>query len=362
MREAGNGCTSRALMGLLLAGYLPPAESPQQERRELDVLFRAATELPVQGCFNGRMFALRSFGLRTRGAPAVWASLLARLETGWQRALAARIGYARYPEAFVPAALSRLAVEPEQWVQWELLWGALLAGKGVVFRDVWDLWSFSPHFQIRLSFPGAFPHLSAAEQDRLLGWLESGHKPGDGKVFDWLLCEIARGARGPEAFRLLRAYFARPAAERQAWVLGDLTEPATLPVLRYLRDHIPPAERDYLANGIGILESGAANLYSGQAPAVCCAPTRECLLAQYERQVFRTPGRPLQNEKEVQEWIAAGLPAKAAKAASPAQPAVTFLDELGRVAEVRDGRSARPLRFEHLYGCWRFVEPQRGAQ
>lgn len=353
MREAENGCASRALMALFLAGYLPPAETPQQERRELDALFRAATELPVQGCFNGRMFALRSYGLRTRGAPVVWAALLARLETGWQRALAARIGYARFPEAFVPAALDRLAVEPEQYVQWELLWGTVLAGKGVVFRDFWDLWNLSPHFQLRLSFPGSFPRLGAAEQDRLLDWLESGRRPGDGQVFDWLLCEIARGARGPEAFRLLRAFFARPAAERQAWVLGDLTEPATLPVLRWLRDHspaAPAADRDYLANGIGILESGGANLYSGQAPEICCAPTRECLLSQYERQVFRTPGRPLQTEKEVKDWIAAGL-------IQATQPAVTFLDELGRVAEVRDGRGARrPLRFEHLYGCWRLVE------
>jgi len=346
-REAGNGCTSRAIMALILSGYLPPAATPAEERRELDTLFRAATE-PVGGCFNARIFALRSYGLRTRGAPAVWSSLLARLETGWQRALAARIGFARFPEKFVPAALDRLAVEPEQHVQWELLWGTVLAGKGVVFRDFWDLWNLSPHFQLRLSFPGSFPHLSAAEQDLLLDWLESGRRPGDGQVFDWLLCEIARGARGPEAFRLLRAFFARPAAERQAWVLGDLTEPAALPVLRWLRDHLPAADRDYLANGIGILESGSANLYSGRSPEICCSPTRECLLSQYERQVFRTPGLPLKDEKAVQDWIAAGLKAK---------PAVTFLDELGRVAEVRDGRGPRPLHFEHLYGCWRLVEP-----
>ena len=345
VREVGNGCGPRAILALLLAGYLPPAGSPEQERRELAALCRAATELPLEGCYNGRMFALRSYGLRTRGAPAVWASLAGRLETGWQRALAARIGFARFPKAIAPLALGLLAEEPQQYVQWELLWGILFAGKGLVFRDVWDLWNLSPHLQLRLSYPGSFPGLGLVEQDRLLDWLESGRRPGDGQVLDWLLCELARSARGREAFRLMRVYLNRPAAERHAWVLQELAEPAALPALRYLRDHAPSADdRAALAGGIEILEAGTANLYSGQAPKICCTPTRECLLSQYEQQRFRTSKDRLEDEKALKAWIAAGL---------AADPEIVFLDE--RAAEVRSAPGAKRLRFEHRDGCWRLA-------
>jgi len=348
VREIEDGCGPRAILALLLAGYLPPANSPEQERREVAALYRAATELPLQGCYNGRMFALRSYGLRTKGAPSVWGSLAGRLETGWQRALAARIGFARFPQEFSPVALSLLAEESEQYVQWELLWGILFAGKKLVFRDVWDLWNLSPHFQLRLSYPSSFPILGLEEQVRLLDWLESGNRPGDGQVLDWLLCELARAARGREAFRLLRVYLALPPGERHAWVLQDLAEPSALPALRYLRDHAPSADdRAALAVGIEILETGTANLYSGKTSTACCAPTRECLQSQYEQQRFRASKDRLQDEKAVKDWIAAGLAAK---------PSFVFLDDLGRIAEVRNAPGEKRLRFEHLYGCWRLIE------
>jgi hypothetical protein len=346
-RDMESGCGPRAILALFLAGYLPPADDPVEQHRELEDLHRAALELPLQGCYNGRMFGLRSYGLRTRGVPSVWAALAGRLETGWQRVLAARIGFAHYPQEMVPAALDRLAVEPEQDVQWELLWATLFAGKGLVFRDYWDLWNLSPHRQLRLSFPGSFPRIGEPQQDRLLDWLESGHRPGDGRVYDWLLCELARSVRGAGAFRLLRVYLTLPAAERHPWVLQDLAEPATLPALRYLRDHAPTSEdREALSGGIEILEGATANLYTGKAPEICCAPTPECLLSQYEQQVFRKSDQRLQNEAELKDWIGKGLAAK---------PEIKFLDSLQRVAEIRDGRGPKPLRFEHLYGCWRWI-------
>lgn len=347
VRDAASGCGPRAILALFLSGFLPPADDPAQQRRELDSLYRAALDLPLEGCFNGRMFALRSYGLRTSGLPAVWTTLAGRLETGWQRVLAVRIGFAHYPQQMVPAALDRLAEEPDQNVQWELLWAAVFAGKGLVFRDFWDLWNLSPHRQVRLSFPGSFPPIDRARQDRLLRWLESGHRPGDPQVYDWLLCELARSVRGADAFRLLRAYLARPPAGRRGWVLQDLAEPAVLPALRYLKDHAAtPEDREALAGGIGILENASVNLYSGRAPEICCAPTRECLLSQYEDQVFRKSDQRLRNEAELKDWIAKGLAAK---------PEVRFLDRLQRVAEIRDGRGPQPLRFEHLSGCWRRV-------
>ncbi len=347
VEKAGEGCGPRSILALFLAGYLPPAADPAQQRRELESLHRAATDLPLQGCYNGRMFGLRSYGLRTRGVPAVWATLAGRLETGWQRVLAVRIGFAHFPQEMVPSALDRLAVEPEQDVQWELLWAILGAGKGVVFRDGWDLWNLSPHRQFRLSFPGSFPRIAQPQVDRLLDWLESGRRPADNQVFDWLLCELGRSASGADAFRLLRAYLARPAAERQAWVLMDLAEPATLPALRYLRDQTQdPANRESLSGGIETLESGGANGYTGKSPEICCKPTRECLLSQYEQQVFRQSKEPLQSEAELRDWIAKGLAAR---------PEVKFLDTLQRVAEIRNSYGAKPFRFEHLYGCWRWV-------
>src|SRR5689334_11913267 len=54
VREIGTGneCGPRAILALLLAGYLPPAASAKQERRELAALFHAATGLPLEGCYN----------------------------------------------------------------------------------------------------------------------------------------------------------------------------------------------------------------------------------------------------------------------------------------------------------------------
>jgi|GEM_PF-1084012 len=350
LRDLADGCSSRAILAFFLAGYLPPAATPVQERAEQRDLYRAALELPLRGCYNGRMFALRSYGLRSRGVPVIWAALATRLETGWQRVLAARIGFARFPRDFVPMALDRLAVEPEQDVQWELLWGSLCAGKGVVFRDFWDLWSLAPHRQFRLSHPGSFPRLALVDQQRLLTWLETGHRPGDGQVHDWLLCELARSAFGAEAFRVLRAHFARPPADRHAWVLSDLAEPATLPVLRYLRDHAASKEdKDSLAGGIQVLEEGSGNLYTGVSPVICCDPTPACLLAQYEKQLFRDPGPLLRNETEMAAWIESGLKAR---------PVIKSLES--RLAEVHDPFTARDLRFEHRAGCWKWI--QSGAE
>jgi hypothetical protein len=58
-----------------------------------------------------------------------------------------------------------------------------------------------------------------------------------------------------------------------------------------------------LRRGIEILENGSANLNSGQAPEICCAPTRECLLSQYEKQVFRASRRRLENERELHDAL-----------------------------------------------------------
>jgi hypothetical protein len=130
-------------------------------------------------------------------------------------------------------------------------------------------------------------------------------------------------------------------------VLQELAEPAALPALRYLRDHAPNADdRAALAVGIEVLETGTGNLYSGEAPTVCCAATRECLLSQYERQVFRESKDRLADERALKDWIAAGLSAK---------PSVVFLDESGSVAEVRDAPGAKRLRFERRGGCWRLA-------
>jgi hypothetical protein len=178
-------------------------------------------------------------------------------------------------------------------------------------------------------------------------------QPGrDLQVFDWLLCELARSARGREAFRLLRLYMSLPPAERHAWVLQDLAEPAALPALRYLRDHAPSADdRAALAGGIEILETGTANLYSGEAPKTCCAPTRECLVSQYEQQVLRRSKVRLQDDRELKRWIAAGLAAK---------PSFVFLDD--HVAEVRDAPGAKRLRFEHRNGCWWLIAAKQTLQ
>jgi hypothetical protein len=350
------GCSSEAILAAFLAGFLPPAADRGREQRELAALVAAATELPLEGCFKGRMFALRSYGMRTRGAPTLWKALATRQETAWQRALAARIGFAHFPQAFVPAALDRLAVEPDQYVQWELLWGTVFAGIQLPWRDVWDLWNGPPHFQLDLSTSGEYPSFQPAAEEALLAWLERGHLPGDPRVRDWLLTSLARSARGSNAFRLLSRFAALPAAERHEWVLADLAEPAALPALRYFRDHAgDTADRESLAGGIAILESGGANLYSGRAQPSCCQPTRTCLETQVWRQAYPQVGMAaaaqVTDEAGLRRFLERGT------AAAPLE--VRFLDDLERVAEVRLASRREPLRFAHLYGCWQWTDAPR---
>ena len=119
------------------------------------------------------------------------------LEAGQLRKLAATIGFAHDPQAFAASALRRLAVEPAQYPQWELLWGTLSAWSGAGYRDFWDVWQNAPDLQFRLSYKREEDAVLSTEGQRTaLDWLEAGSRPQNDQVYDWLLATISSAARG----------------------------------------------------------------------------------------------------------------------------------------------------------------------
>jgi len=357
-----DGCTTPAILAAWLVGYLPPAADLTRRRRDVDLL-RAALAVdppesgvgkpfPPRNCFRGRSFGLRSLGLLTEGTPATWMRYASDLEAGQLRKLAATIGFAHDPHAFAASALRRLAVEPAQYPQWELLWGTLSAWSGAGYRDFWDVWQNAPDLQFRLSYKREEDAVLSTEGQRTaLDWLEAGSRPQNDQVYDWLLATISSAARGREAFRLLRVLQGLPAPERaeRYWVLYALGEPATLPLLRYWATlDGPPAQVERLKGTIDRLAGvpGAARM--APFPKVCCDATEECLRSQFYDQVHGAPEDVPADAEAARVWLD--------RAAAGGRAEITFLDDLGHAARVIDRGTGRSYRFEHLYGCWRRVD------
>lgn len=342
---AREGCGERSSVATYFLGFL--SEDDPQASRELDFL-RSQVRAD---CFHNRYFAIRSLALRSPERIELWSGLLREEKDGWQRAQLARILFARFGRDFAGPALQLLAEEPVQYVQWELMHGAIDARRGNNLRDYWDLW-LPTTLTYKLYFlEGGSQALADADLDEILRRLEGGARPRDPWVRNHLFYRLAQSAPGRHTRRYLRLFDAHPEKAKHWWILSGLSNPEALPLLRYWRS-LPSEESQaaQLDSLIQRLEQGGAGSRLDPSPT-CCLPTRQCLLSWLA--AGPPPGLEIRNAEQARAWLAG-------PEASGGEPRIRFIDVIERTALVtRPGRQGEE-RWEHLYGCWRRVDgPQR---
>ena len=355
---AGADCGRPASVAVYLLGFFAPAADPAQERAELDVL-RRVTRLERR-CFYNRFFAIRSLALRSSETIDFWVELYGNEQDAWQRAQLVRIGFARFGREFLDTALELLATEPQQYVQWELMHGNIEVREGAKWRDYWDIW-LTPTLQFRLDFPEDSGAMPDADRDALFAWLETGAYPQNPWVRNHMLYGMARHVDADSTRRFLRIFDALPEKAANWWILGPLSDPAALPLLRYWATlETSEQQRGELAGNIRGMESRLANSSGpsggtgGSAGAIsCCAPTRACLLAAIDSGGFEPAPLPvIETEEQARAW----LDDETIEVAPRPAAQISFLDELERIAVVTWPVQDRSERWEHLFGCWRRVD------
>lgn len=341
---ASERCNKRAALAVYFLGFLAESDDRKQSDAELDLL----RDLTRASCFYTRYFAIRALALRSAESIEFWMELFRREEDPWQRAQIVRIGFARFGKEFTTPALELLAVEPVQYVQWELMHANIEVREGARFRDYWDIWQ-PPTLQFRLNFPEGGGRMDEQDLDALLSWLETGARPRNPWVRNHLLYQVARNVSGRNTRRYLRIFDSIPDKTSHWWVLQNLTDARALPLLSYWHTlDSEERQRDILFKLIVRLENPQpVSRRLAQGP--CCQPTRECLISWIE--VFPTQGNGVQITipKQAKAWL------QESDAAS-LEPEIALTDSLGRIALVTRQGVKNPERWEHLYGCWRRIQ------
>lgn len=344
LAAAAEACGEKPALATYFLGFLPdaPGPGPSPELARLRELVRAP-------CFHTRYFAVRSLALRSAETPEFWTSLLDDTEDGWQRQQIVRVAFARFGAAFGSRALTLLAREPAQYVQWELMHGYFETRGRARFRDLWDVWQPTT-LVYRLYFREGEDPLADADRDELLRWLETGARPRHAWVRNHLFYRLADQVSGRDGRRYLRLFDTLPEKGQHWWILSGLSDPGALPLLRYWLT-LPSEESQHaqLEDLVGRLEQGRGRRSGPGAGVACCEPTTACLLARVLAQAPLGALAEVRTEAEARAFLEA-----ATDLAEVGEPSVSFADPLGRVAIVT--RGDRKERWEHLYGCWHRVE------
>ena len=299
-------CGRPASVAVYLLGFFAPAADPAQERAELEAL-RRVTRFQ-RSCFYNRFFAIRSLALRSPETIDFWVDLYRNENDAWQRAQLVRIGFARFGRDFLATALKLLADEPVQYVQWELAHGNIELREGAKWRDYWDIW-LTLTLQFRLDFPEGTGAMSDDDLAALLDWLETGAYPQHPWVRNHLLYGMARHVDGKLVRRFLRVFDAHPEKTANWWVLGPMSDPQALPLLRYWATlETDDQQRDELERNIRGMESrlpDSSGSAGGSGSAIsCCEPTRACLVAAVGTPtVDSVPIAVIETEEQAQAWL-----------------------------------------------------------
>ncbi len=186
--------------------------------------------------------------------------------------------------------------------------------------------------------------------DVVLSWLETGARPSNPWVRNHLLYRLARSVSGRHTRRYLKIVDSIPDKTRHWWVLQNLADARALPILRYWHTlEGEEQQRDILLKLIVRLESPQP-VSRRASRGACCQPTRQCLLSWLEALPANGPDVQITTPEEARAWLEEGD-------AVSGEPEIRFADALARIAVVtRPGAETRE-RWEHLYGCWRRVEP-----
>ena len=336
------GCGVREALAAYWLGYFPPNPDPELERTELAAL-KSFYEKGNSSCdYMGRIIALKSLGLRSPQTIGYWSSILHTEPDAWLRHQALINAFGHYGRQFAPAALTLLATEPSQYMQWQLMQGNIETRQGQRFRSYWDIW-IPVTLQYLLVFPdpGHGDKMSLADQNDLLHWLETGHRPQDRVVFNHMLYNLLPQTRGDNTRRALTFFNRLSDRDKNWWILAPLEDTSALPLLRYY-ESLPSVgdQRKQLVAIIAMLERRQTR---PEQNATCCEPTPTCLRSLVEK------GAPqnmtIQSELSARAWLKGTLEPKTSYY-------IAFSGPLKRMATVHHSHGPGE-HWEYLYDCWR---------
>jgi hypothetical protein len=353
LRMVQGGCGVREALAAYWLGYFPPSPDRVEEHDELSAL-RSMYEHNSPTCdYMGRLIALKSLGLRSPESVRYWSKILHTEPDAWLRHQALIDAFGHFGREFAPEALNLLAIEPSQYMQWQLMQGNIETRQGQRFRSYWDIWiPVTLQFMLVFPDPGHQDKMSLADQEDLLHWLETGHRPQDPVVFNHMIYDLFSQTRGKNTRRMLTFFNALPDRNKNWWMLATLEDASVLPLLRYYETlPAPKDQHDQLVGMITKLEHRPALPEKG---ATCCEATRACLRELLEKNM---PGEAvIDSEQSARRWLR-GTP-------NPSYN-VEFSGALDRTATVHRSHGADE-HWEYLYDCWRKTDtttaPPESAQ
>ncbi len=290
----------------------------------------------------GRLIALKSLGLRSPQTIRYWSNILHKEPDAWLRHQALINAFGHYGRQFAPAAMNLLATEPSQYMQWQLMQGNIETRQGQRFRSYWDIWiPVTLQFMLVFPDPGHRDKMSLADQNDLLRWLETGHRPQDRVVFNHMIYNLLPHTRGENTRRLLAFFNNLPDRNNDWWILMPLEDTAALPLLRYYETL--PAPKDQHEQLLGIITTLEHRQAMPENSATCCEPTQACLRSLLEKD--SPQDIKIESEQSARAWLK-GTPV-------PKAPYnIAFSGPLERTARVH--RANGPdQHWEYLYDCWR---------
>jgi len=203
--------------------------------------------------------------------------------------------------------------------------------------------------------PGHRDKMSPADQEDLLRWLETGHRPQDRVVFNHLIYDFLPHTRGENMRRLLTFFNNLADRNNNWWILMPIEDTSALPLLRYYETLPAPGDQHQeLVSAITNLERRQA---MPETSATCCEATQACLRNLLEKD--SPQDIKIQSEQSARAWLRGTFEAKTSYK-------VVFSGPLERTATVH--RSHRPdEHWEYLYDCWRRTDtatpqPQKSSQ
>jgi hypothetical protein len=339
------GCDQRAAMAAYWLGFFAPNIDPNVEEAELQALEAMARKNTPTCEMMEHVIALKSLGLRSARSVDYWTHLARNTTNVWERHQIVINAWSRWGRKFAPAALALLKTEPAQYVQWELWDGNFQTRQGHIYRPYWNIW-IPVNILVPMCFPESEgplgkPGMEESDLNALLTWRESGAQPKDPWVANHMLYNLAEFVSGDDTLRWLRLFNAHPQRNHNWWILGDLQDPAALPLLQYWSTLPAPKDQAEMLKGrITYLQNRGRSKSTATRP--CCEPTEACLL----EQVNRSPNEPaeIHSEKEAREWLARTSPSR--------EVTIHYADAMKRAATVHR-KTGADQHWEYLYDCWR---------
>jgi hypothetical protein len=345
------GCGERQAMAAYWLGHFLPNPNAAQEQAELSALKALYQNSGPRCDFMARLIAIKSLGLRSAESINYWATLLRTEPQIWLRHQILINAFARFGRQFAPAALDLLASEPSQYIQWQLMQGNIETRMGQRFRTYWDMWiPVGLQFLVVFPDPGHQETMSVADQEQLLRWLESGHRPQDRVVLNHMLYVLISQTRGRNTRRLLTVFNNLSDRNKNWWIVTPLEDPSAVPLLKYYASL--PSPNDQHQQLAALVENlQRQNSEPETKKSTCCKPTAACLRSMLgEQQAQQTE---IRSEQSARAWLV-GSPRLTTFR-------ISFSGPLNRTAVVhRPGK--RNQHWQYLYDCWRRTDLSASRQ